>query len=157
VLRVTGEQRKELNKRAPSRKLSAGDAFRARLILALADRQSYSQIMMPLQTTAPTVSRWKKRFEETRLAGLDPRHNGRTRRKSRSACFPGSAWGGAESPPCVSCVGSLAPGTARSIGIGSRSTGSSRARGHAQSSVIKGIYLGGQRPSGRPLPGGHPV
>jgi transposase len=56
--------------------LPAGDVFRARLILALADGQSYSQIMASLQTTAPTISRWKQRFEEEGLAGLDPRHKG---------------------------------------------------------------------------------
>ena len=76
VLRVTEEQRKELSKWATSRTLPAGDVFRARLILALADGQSYSQIMMSLQTTAPTISRWKSRFKEEGLAGLDPRHKG---------------------------------------------------------------------------------
>ena len=76
MLRVTEEQRKELSKWATSRTLPAGDVFRARLILALADGQSYSQIMMSLQTTAPTISRWKSRFKEEGLAGLDPRHKG---------------------------------------------------------------------------------
>jgi transposase len=76
VLRVTEEQRKELDKWAASRTLPAGDVFRARLILALADGHSYSQIMKSLQTTAPTISRWKQRFEESGLAGLDPRHKG---------------------------------------------------------------------------------
>jgi transposase len=50
--------------------------FRARLILALADGQTYSQIMTSLQTSAPTISRWKQRFEEEGLTGLDPRHKG---------------------------------------------------------------------------------
>jgi len=47
-----------------------------RLILALADGQTYSQIMASLQTTAPTISRWKRRFEQEGIAGLDPRHKG---------------------------------------------------------------------------------
>ncbi len=42
MLRVTEEQRKELRKWAASRTLPAGDVFRARLILALAEGQSYS-------------------------------------------------------------------------------------------------------------------
>jgi len=50
--------------------------FRARLILALADGWSYSQIMERLQTTAPTISRWKQRFEQDGIAGLDARHKG---------------------------------------------------------------------------------
>src|SRR5512140_3299082 len=76
LLRVTEEQRKELTKWAASRTLPAGDVFRARLILALGNGESYSQIMASLDTTAPTISRWKKRFEQDGLAGLDPRHKG---------------------------------------------------------------------------------
>jgi transposase len=76
VLSVTKEQRDELGKWAASRTLPAGDVFRARLILALADGQTYSEIMNSLQTTAPTISRWKQRFEKDGLAGLDPRHKG---------------------------------------------------------------------------------
>ena len=62
ALFVTEEQRGELSKWAASRTLPAGDVFRARLILALADGRTYSQIMASLQTTAPTISRWKQRF-----------------------------------------------------------------------------------------------
>jgi transposase len=76
VLRVTVEQRRELSKWAQSRTLPAGDVFRARLILGLADGQTYSQIMTTLHTTAPTISRWKRRFEQEGMAGLDPRHKG---------------------------------------------------------------------------------
>src|ERR1700735_3511763 len=76
VLMITDEQRSELSKWAQSRTLPAGDVFRARLILALAEGISYSKIMQTLQTTAPTISRWKQRFEEQGLAGLDPRHKG---------------------------------------------------------------------------------
>ncbi len=76
VLSITDEQRGELSKWAQSRTLPAGDVFRARLILALADGQTYRQIMETLQTTAPTISRWKRRFEEEGMAGLDPRHKG---------------------------------------------------------------------------------
>ena len=73
---ITQEQRNELTKWAQSRTLPAGDLFRARLILALADGASYSQIMRSLQTTAPTISSWKQRFEEQGMRGLDPRHKG---------------------------------------------------------------------------------
>jgi transposase len=76
VLKVTDEQRRDLEKWAGSRTLLAGDVFRARLILALADGQTYNQIMVSLQTTAPTISRWKQRFEEEGMLGLDPRHKG---------------------------------------------------------------------------------
>lgn len=76
VLSITGEQRSELNKWAQSHTLPAGDVFRARLILALANGQTYNQIMMSLHTTAPTISRWKGRFEQDGIDGLDPRHKG---------------------------------------------------------------------------------
>src|SRR3954469_23384169 len=61
---MTEEQRAELTRWAQSRTLPAGDVFRARLILALAEGRSYRQIMSSLQTTAPTISRWKQRFEQ---------------------------------------------------------------------------------------------
>ena len=53
-----------------SRTLPAGDVFRARLILMLAERRSYREIQERLETTAPTISRWRKRFLEARVEGL---------------------------------------------------------------------------------------
>jgi transposase len=76
VLTITDEQRDELKKWAQSRTLPAGDVFRSRLILALGEGQTYEQIKASLQTTAPTISRWKQRFEQNGLDGLDPRHKG---------------------------------------------------------------------------------
>src|SRR5215470_7333035 len=76
LLKLIPEQREDLQRWAQSRTLPAGDVFRARLILALADGATYSQIMQTLQTTAPTISRWKQRFEEEGMAGLDPHHKG---------------------------------------------------------------------------------
>ena len=65
-----------MKQRAQSRTLPAGDVFRARLILALAEGKTYLQIMRSLQTTAPTISRWKQRFEQDGMDGLDARHKG---------------------------------------------------------------------------------
>ncbi len=76
LLVLTPEQREELGRWAQSRTLPAGDVFRARLILALADGVSYRQIKETLQTTAPTISRWKQRFEQHGIEGLEPRHKG---------------------------------------------------------------------------------
>jgi transposase len=76
ALEITDDQRRELNRWAQSRTLPAGDVFRARLILALAEGASYSEIMRALQTSAPTISRWKQRFEQNGIAGLDARHKG---------------------------------------------------------------------------------
>jgi hypothetical protein len=85
VLSITDEQREELSKWATSRTLPAGDVFRARLILALAEGQSYREIKTSLQTTAPTISRWKQRFEGHGIAGLDPRHQGSQPRVANAA------------------------------------------------------------------------
>jgi transposase len=85
VLSRTEEQRIELTRWAQSRTLPAGDVFRARLILALAEGRSYCQIMATLQTTAPTISRWKQRFEEQGMPGLAPRHKGSQPRVANAA------------------------------------------------------------------------
>jgi transposase len=44
--------------------------LRARMILMLADGRSYAEIQERLQTTAPTIARWKKRFLCGGVAGL---------------------------------------------------------------------------------------
>jgi transposase len=38
--------------------------------LMLADGRSYVEIQKRLQTTAPTISRWKKRFLESGIQGV---------------------------------------------------------------------------------------
>jgi transposase len=60
-----------------SRTLPAGDVFRARLILMLADGLPFRTIQERLDTTAPTICRWKERFLKERVAGLiEIRHPG---------------------------------------------------------------------------------
>jgi transposase/transposase-like protein len=79
VLRIDDEQRAELQRWAQSRTLPAGDVFRARLILGLASGKSYksySQIEAELGTSRPTIARWRRRFQEYGLAGLEPQHKG---------------------------------------------------------------------------------
>lgn len=61
---------------AQSRSLPAGYVFRAKLILMLADGSSFSQIKQHLQTTAPTIIRWKERFRAQGIDGLDTFHPG---------------------------------------------------------------------------------
>ena len=73
---LTTEQQEELTGWSHSRTLPAGDVFRARLILALADGLTYKTIKQRLHTTARTISRWKQRFEESGIEGLEPRHKG---------------------------------------------------------------------------------
>ena len=74
---LTSDERAELQQMTQSRSLPAGDVFRARLILMLADGLPYRTIQERLDTTAPTISRWKERFVTERLAGLlEIRHPG---------------------------------------------------------------------------------
>src|SRR5579859_7868133 len=61
---------------AQSRSLPAGYVFRARLILMLAEGASFNTIKRQLRTTAPTISRWKTRFLDSGLDGLDTHHPG---------------------------------------------------------------------------------
>jgi transposase len=74
---LTVEERVELEQMTQSRTLPSGDVFRARLILMLADGLPYRTIQERLDTTAPTISRWKGRFLKERIAGLlEIRHPG---------------------------------------------------------------------------------
>src|SRR3954470_5836796 len=76
LLQVSWEQREELERWAQSRALPAGNVFRARLILSLAEGLSYREIERTLGASAPTVSKWKRRFEESGMAGLQGQHKG---------------------------------------------------------------------------------
>jgi putative transposase len=60
-----------------SRSLPAAHVMRARMILMLGAGRSYMETQERLQTTAPTISRWKKRFVEAGIKGLiEVRHPG---------------------------------------------------------------------------------
>ena len=70
-------EHEELQQMSVSRALPAGDVFRARLILMLAAGRTYAEVQQRLNTTAPTISLWKKRFVEHRIGGLmEERHPG---------------------------------------------------------------------------------
>src|SRR5438105_8144349 len=73
---LTSNQRSELSSIAQSRTLPAGYVFRAKLILMLAEGASFNTIKRRLQTSAPTIIRWKQRFLESGLDGLDTYHPG---------------------------------------------------------------------------------
>lgn len=77
ALTITSAEQRELERRTRSRKSRAEDAKRAKLILLLASGASYTGIIDKLDCSAPYISRWKKRFETDRLAGLYPRYAGR--------------------------------------------------------------------------------
>src|SRR6202030_257712 len=76
LLKLIPEQREDLQRWGQSRTRPAGDVFRARLILALADGSTYREIATSLKTSLPTIARWKMRFERDGLAALEGRHLG---------------------------------------------------------------------------------
>jgi transposase len=77
AIALTADERLELEQMTQSRTLRAGDVFRARLILMLADGLPFRTIQERLDTTAPTICRWKERFLKERVAGLiEIRHPG---------------------------------------------------------------------------------
>ena len=73
---LTKQQRSELHEIARSGALPAGFVLRAKILLLLADGLSYAAIKDKLDTTAPTISRWKKRFLEQGLDGFETHRPG---------------------------------------------------------------------------------
>jgi transposase len=70
-------EREELHSRVRSRSARADDARRARLILLLADGETFDSIEEQLGCSRTYIARWKHRFVEHRLAGLHSRHKGK--------------------------------------------------------------------------------
>ncbi len=80
---VTEQEQEELQQMTQSRMLPAGDVMRARMILLLADGVAYQKIQDLLDTTAPTIARWKRRFLDHRIAGLTDADSGARRKGFR--------------------------------------------------------------------------
>jgi transposase len=73
---LTEEQRKELIGISQSRALPAGFVGRAKVILLLSEGVPYSEIAWRLETSKPTIIRWKERFLSDGLNGLETIHPG---------------------------------------------------------------------------------
>jgi hypothetical protein len=75
------EERAELERRVACYTLPHKVVQRAKMILYAAEGQSNVEIARRLETAAEVVGRWRKRFFEERLAGLEDRERaGRPRR-----------------------------------------------------------------------------
>ncbi len=75
-LTLSEDQTLELQARAVTAN-SPAERFRAQLILELAAGSTYADIMRRLSTTAPTISKWKKRYVEMGADGLGSRREKR--------------------------------------------------------------------------------
>lgn len=73
---LAAQEREELEAHTRSRSGRADAARRARIILMLADGESYTEISRVTGASSATIALWKKRFLEHRLAGLLGRHKG---------------------------------------------------------------------------------
>jgi transposase len=73
---LTTEERAVLLSLTRSRVAPAADVKRARLIMMLDEGLSWTAISERLPCTADYISRWKRRFEQERMAGLYARHRG---------------------------------------------------------------------------------
>jgi hypothetical protein len=90
---LSDEERAELERRVACYTLPHKVVQRAKMILYAAEGQSNAEIARRLETAADVVGRWRKRFFEQRLPGLEDRERtGRPRR------FPPGAGGRGESP-----------------------------------------------------------
>lgn len=76
-VRLSTQEREELEARLRRRSGRAEDARIARVLLLLADGASYLKIQEKVGCSAPFISKWKGRFLAERLAGLYSRHAGR--------------------------------------------------------------------------------
>lgn len=76
ALRLTADERTELERRARSRKIRAEDARRAQVILMLAHGESFTAIATVLGCYPGYINRWRQRFETERLAGLHAKYRG---------------------------------------------------------------------------------
>jgi transposase len=76
ALMVTADERAELERRVRSLKIRSEDARRARVILMLANGDSYSTIEATVPCYRDYINRWRRRFLAARLAGLQARYRG---------------------------------------------------------------------------------
>ncbi len=81
VMKLTKNERMELQRQASARSGRADSARHARLILLLAEGLTWAEIRAKLDCADSYINRWSKRFEADRLAGLFARYAGRERYK----------------------------------------------------------------------------
>jgi transposase len=79
-LTLTTDERTELERRVRGRKIRAEDARRARVILMLANGESFTTSAAAVGCYPTYITRWKQRFEANRLLGLQARYRGQRAR-----------------------------------------------------------------------------
>jgi DNA-binding CsgD family transcriptional regulator len=70
AIELTDEERARLEAWSRRRKTAQALALRSRVVLAAADGVANYEIAEQLRISRPTVTKWRNRFAERRLAGL---------------------------------------------------------------------------------------
>src|ERR1700749_624153 len=76
TLKLSRDERRELEARARRYTLPYRDVVRAKIVLMAAEGLDHDQIAARLDTRREIVSKWRKRFFEQGLPGLDERPRG---------------------------------------------------------------------------------
>lgn len=76
TLKLSRDERRELEARARKYTLPYRDVVRAKMVLMAADGLDNDEIAIRLDTRREIVSKWRKRFFEQGLPGLDERPRG---------------------------------------------------------------------------------
>lgn len=90
---LSGKERESLEARAESYTSQYRDVVRAKVILFASQGMQNKEIGERLDMPRQIVSKWRKRFAEERLCGLEERPRG-----GRPGTFPPSGGGTGESP-----------------------------------------------------------
>lgn len=85
VIDLTPEEREILKSRARQYTLPYRDVVRAKLVLLAAEGRQNNEIAEVLDMPRPVVSKWRERFFQERLAGLEDHPRG-----GRPSAFPPS-------------------------------------------------------------------
>lgn len=92
VIALTDEERRELEGQARAYSSPYRDVIRAKIVLMAAEGVPNEEIASRLDTPRQVVSRWRKRFFEEGLGGLEDRPRG-----GRPPAFPPRRGGGRQS------------------------------------------------------------
>lgn len=85
VIDLTPEEREILKSRTRQYTLPYRDVIRAKLVLLAAEGRQNNEIAEVLDMPRPVVSKWRERFFQERLTGLEDRPRG-----GRPSAFPPS-------------------------------------------------------------------
>ena len=83
IIRLSREERRQLEAKARRYTLPYRDVIRAKVVLLAAEGLGNDVIAAKLNTRREIVSKWRKRFFQERLAGLEERP-----RRGRPSVFP---------------------------------------------------------------------